>query len=524
MHSTIRLFRSIFAAAVFAAAMTAMMTMTMLPAAHAQVIEEDEVYSTPGKGDFFGRLSAVNAFGGSAQVLNQAVQVGYDTSFAGEKGRFYFSGLGSNTELELDLKLESSCRQNQRCFDEEGGMDERTITVEEEVFDVRDAFIQFDLPGGFEFAFGRRRIAWGQFDLFSPINLALPITPQSAEPVIDKISSLVAQDQVGLAWFPGERIEIQAYHFFSTRLDPLVKQVIENREEERFYNPSGEFGTRRVEENDVTDHEQSGARIVFYPGWGIFGFTYLTGRDSLSFGEDLATLQDSFEVGSDTIYNVRNHTDLPEATSYGFELAIPSGNWVWKLEYLLQESFTDFSGVYSTRIPTTFLDTDPVAKFYKAVANAARGADKNKLFIPIDRTLIAFGADAETANWRFNLSLLALDETYDADDEKLLDMQDQAFGEVERGTLFAPTFNIARYMGGNKEKELGFLAGFLGTYFGGSLYYTSTIGDNFRWTLGAEAFSNLRDDLVADTDPQGGNRYELADISAGARFSFIYNF
>ena len=83
--------------------------------------------------------------------------------------------------------------------------------------------------------------------------------------------------------------------------------------------------------------------------------------------------------------------------------------------------------------------------------------------------------------------------------------------------------NIARYIGGNKEKEAGFLAGFLGTYFGASLYYTSTIGDNFRWTLGVEGFSNLRDDLAADTNAD--NRYELADdFSTGGRFSFIYNF
>ncbi|MGR3915064.1 MAG: hypothetical protein OD918_11250 [Gammaproteobacteria bacterium] len=523
MQLATNLFRIMFPAA--ALAMLAMMTMP--PAAHAQVIEEDAVYSTPGKGDFFGRVSAVSSFGGSTQVLNQALQVGYDTSFAGESGRFYFSGLGSNTELDLDLELRSSCRTQPRCFMEEGGMTERNISIKENVFDVRDAFIQFDLPGSLEVALGRRRIAWGQFDLFSPINLALPITPQSAEPVIDKISSLVAQDQIGLAWFPGERVEIQAYHFYSTRLDPLVKKFIDNNEDEEFYDPdSGTFGTRLTEQNDVTDHEQSAARIVFYPSWGIFGFTYLTGRDSLSFGADLATLDDVISLSDSTIYNVSNHTDLPEAKSYGFELAIPSGNWVWKFEYLLQESFTDIGDGYSLRIPKDFLGSDARAAFYDAVADATvRGADADKLYIPIDRTLIAFGADAETDNWRFNLSLLVLDETYSEADERLLDLDDRAFGEIERGTLFAPTFNIARYMGGNKQKELGVLAGFLGTYFGGSLYYTSTIGDNFRWTLGAEAFSNLRDDLAADTNPRGGSRYELADdISAGGRFSFIYNF
>ncbi|MDA7995817.1 MAG: hypothetical protein MPK01_06060, partial [Gammaproteobacteria bacterium] len=197
----------------------------LLAPAHAQVIEEDEVYSTaPARGDFFGRLSGVSAPGSSTTALYQALQIGYDTAFAGESGRFYFSGLGSNTDLDLDLVLKDSSKQERnqacitpssaKCMELRGLEDEQTITIAESAFDVRDAFLQFDLPGAMEFTLGRRRLSWGQFDLFSPINLALPLTPQSAEPVIDKISSLVAQDQVGLAWFPGERMEIQAYQFY----------------------------------------------------------------------------------------------------------------------------------------------------------------------------------------------------------------------------------------------------------------------------------------------------------------------
>ncbi|MDA7955908.1 MAG: hypothetical protein MPK11_02910 [Gammaproteobacteria bacterium] len=520
----------------------------LLAPAHAQVIEEDEVYSTaPARGDFFGRLSGVSAPGSSTTALYQALQIGYDTAFAGESGRFYFSGLGSNTDLDLDLVLKDSSKQERnqacitpssaKCMELRGLEDEQTITIAESAFDVRDAFLQFDLPGAMEFTLGRRRLSWGQFDLFSPINLALPLTPQSAEPVIDKISSLVAQDQVGLAWFPGERMEIQAYQFYGVHLDPLIERILELQQEngDELYSPTGaSLPSPTKEPNDFTDHDQTGGRILFYPGWGILGFTYLDGVDTLSFGEDLAKAE--LVNGATDVYNVINNTDLPEAESFGFELAIPAGNWTWKFEYLQQESFTDISGVVGGEFITRMIGTPPEPftpsgqAFYNAVFNAdmrsGGAADVGKLYVPVERTLIAFGADVETDNWRLNLMILGIDQSFDTKDEELLKLGDAAFGTSasDRESQVAPTINIARYLDGDKQRETGFLAGFLGTYFGASFYYTSTIGDNFRWTLSAEAISNLRDDLAAETNADG-NRYELADdISSGGRFSFIYNF
>ncbi|MDA7995816.1 MAG: hypothetical protein MPK01_06055, partial [Gammaproteobacteria bacterium] len=231
-----------------------------------------------------------------------------------------------------------------------------------------------------------------------------------------------------------------------------------------------------------------------------------------------------------------NNTDLPEAESFGFELAIPAGNWTWKFEYLQQESFTDISGVVGGEFITRMIGTPPEPftpsgqAFYNAVFNAdmrsGGAADVGKLYVPVERTLIAFGADVETDNWRLNLMILGIDQSFDTKDEELLKLGDAAFGTSasDRESQVAPTINIARYLDGDKQRETGFLAGFLGTYFGASFYYTSTIGDNFRWTLSAEAISNLRDDLAAETNADG-NRYELADdISSGGRFSFIYNF
>ena len=64
------------------------------------------------------------------------------------------------------------------------------------------------------------------------------------------------------------------------------------------------------------------------------------------FRPDLATVETrEAEPPSDAIaYNIRRHTDLPEATNYGVEIAVPYGQWVYKLEVLHQESFVSLNG------------------------------------------------------------------------------------------------------------------------------------------------------------------------------------
>lgn len=497
---------------VLASALFALLGMSMLAAApaRAQIIEEDEVYSEKALGDFFGRASAAFSGGGSVSANYQALQVGFDTAFARERGRLYFSGLGSNAEVDMNLSRKSSCRNDCATKNPET---EQTLSTKENAFDVRDAFLQFDLADSLEFTLGRRRVSWGQFDLFSPVNLVLPLTPQSAEPVIDKVNSLVAQDQAALSLFPFERMEINVYQFFNTRLDPLIEKFIEQDQDG--------MGAETVER--ITDHDQFGARVMFYPSWGVFGFSYLDGVDALAYGSDLATLSSmaatSPEAGTE--YTKVDNPDLPEAKSYGFELAIPAGDWVWKLEVLQQESTVDLAGS-NDFIPTAGASTS-LARYYNAVlTDARRGANAGNLYTEITRTLVGLGFDVDGDFWRVNLGIIAF--LQDFEEDYLIELEEAANFDEGRDDQFAPVFNIARYIGGNKNKELGALAGFFGSYLGASTYYTSTIGDNFRWTLGAEAISNLRDDLLLDTNAND-DAYELEDdFSIGGRFSFIYSF
>ena len=488
------------------------------------IIDEGDGQQGASSSGFFGTF--VSAIGGGSNhlVSYQALELGVDKRFAQDRGQFYFSGIAANSMVELDLELEGSV--DQRDSEER----EITLDIDENEFDIRDAFLQYDVGDNFVFSIGRRRVAWGQFELVSPMNFVLPLTPQTAELTSGKIDFVVPQDQISLSWF-SERVEFQMYYFFTTQIDWLVEDVLEGESIDQIFTRVTSTMTVSdvaVDSEDFEKHEQYALRLLFYADWGTIGLTYHKGRDTLIFDSRLATLHCDNRMSVATTacephqaINLRRHVDLSETENFGVEMAFPTGDWVVKFEILFQETVADLEG-----FTVTDGNVNSPARVYlnNIIAN-----NDGELFMPVDRTVMAIGADADKDKWRFNLALTYIDEQLNGDNaSEIMEMEDQLFG-IDRGSVVFPTMNIARYIGGDKRQEVGFLGGFLGAYAGFSVYYKGAVGDNFSWTLGGEAIRSLRDDLLAETggdDPNiDYNRYEIADdFSVGLRLSFVYNF
>ncbi|MDA8008080.1 MAG: hypothetical protein MPJ81_07765, partial [Gammaproteobacteria bacterium] len=235
------------------------------------------------------------------------------------------------------------------------------------------------------------------------------------------------------------------------------------------------------------------------------------------------------------IYNVFSNANLFPTENYGIELAIPRGDWVWKFEMLYSDTTVDLQAFSSAILVNAQGEAegnpdDTLAQarldYYRAINNR-KGFNKaglpnaGSLSMDATRTITAIGADTDGDKWRLNLTMLYLNETWE--DESLRKLQDAAEGADEgAGATFAPAFNVARYLDPDKNREIGVLGGFVGTYFGLAVYRSSLINEKFRWTIGLEAVSNLRDELAAESQ---SIRYELEDeISFGARLSVIYDF
>jgi len=474
--------------------------------------------------NFFGEAGFTAAAGSSHQRGFVSLEVGYDGRFAGERGRVFVSAIASQSDIELDLELKS------RAQNDPNNTAPQDLTLEEDSGDVdlSDAYLQY-AAGDFVFTAGRARVSWGQFNLVSPVNLALPVTPQSNEASVRKVNLLVPQDQVSFSWLPHERVEVQGYHFFSTNIDSLVEDVTRKRGMDRTVTwgdidgmgSMGEVGMDSpTDRRDLTRHSHNAARLMFYPDWGTMGFTWHEGRKALAFSSNLATVTKT-EVAAgamdNNVFNVRRHVDFPEADNFGFELAVPAGQWTWKFEMLYQETEVDLEG-YSIA-----MGDNPMGLLgdYKTYFDAVIEDNAGKLYIPVDRYIFGIGAESDRDDWRFDFSLFAIDDRFDGDAQRLIDLEEAAGFDTDRDTLVFPAVSVARYLGGDKSREAGVLAGFLGAYFGVSAYYTATIGDDFRWTAGVEAASSLRDQFLSERE----DRYELADdLSAGFRVSAIYSF
>jgi len=511
-------------------AVTLTLTAALLLAGVAQaqiVIEESGDDGGRGLSDnFFGEVGFTGAAGSSHQRTFGSVEIGYDGTFADDRGRVFLSAIASNSDIELDLELKSSARtraDTTNALPRSNTPSTRTLKEDSSNFDLGDAYVRYELPGNFVFTAGRARVSWGQFNLVSPVNLALPVTPQSNEASVRKVNLLVPQDQVSFSWYPNERIEFQGYYFFSTNIDPLVEEVTRNRGSDRIiFNYGDQVGEEARDEPadrlDLTRHSHRAARLMFYPDWGTLGFTWHKGRKALAFSSNLATVDAPMLNSNHDIYNVRRHVDFPEADNFGFEFAIPAGQWIWKFEMLYQDTVVDLEG-FSIAINRS--ETLPTLIGNRDYFDAVRRRNNGKLYIPVDRYIIGIGPESDRDKGRFDLSLFVIDDRFDSTGDELIRLERAAGFETDRDTLIFPAISVARYIGGNKEREAGVLAGFLGAYFGVSTYYTAKIGDDFRWTAGVEAASSLRDQFLSERE----DRYELADdLSAGFRLSVIYNF
>ena len=521
---------------------------------YGQVIEEeDDGYRRSSTADkFFGTAGTVFVNGSSTRASYQSLELGYDTPFAQERGRFYFSGVGTHTNLELDLELnEDGVRQNNVQKNAEGGLPQKvTRELDEGNFEIKDAFVQYNFSDNLQFSTGRRRITWGQFELLSPVNLALPLTPQTTEPITGKINTVVPQDQVSFTWLPSDRVEVQGYYFPTTNIDFLVENVLAEDDMDSVYLKTGTTvdtspSPQASDQQDLTDHSAFAARVLFYFNWGTLGFTYHDGNDPLVFNRpDLATLElltdgpTNDPTDDETIsraYNVRRHTDLHEVENYGIELAIPRGKWVYKFEMLYQETTASLNGQsrYFDSVPAAAAGTSANTRLRRAEYEYFEAvlSNKNQFYVPIERQFISIGADSDRDNWRFNASLLTVKESYDSTADQLVKLEEAADFAIERGDpLILPVINVARYLGGNKEKEVGFVFGFIGVYAGTSVYYASRIGENFRWLASLESVSNLRDQLVSESDDPDkpkldSDDYQLTErMSTGFRVNLIYDF
>ncbi len=484
----------------------------------------------------------------------------FDNKYKGV--RLVLDGLYEKVDISFQQTLESQGVGG-------GAAETRTLTHSRSKVRPNDAYVAWDVNNYFTLSGGLKRITWGQFEPFSPVNFAFPMNVSSTGITFSKLKSAIPQEFVGLEVFPTSWISLESYYMPSVRVDDLMKGLI-NDPGDNFVVADENFDeVNQVETLDTArsdyfhnqnweSEDQFGARVMFYPDWGSFGFSYFDGYQA-SFGEtrfsEIGTALDArtgdvfafsqdgvggfsgIEQGDNFFFN-KSAQGLAEQKMIGFEMSVPVNKFTWKFEFARFESQYSLED-YSTSDMNHFLNgKTPVGFSGNAEAaseffNFVKDDNAGKFYIPYHYNIAALGFDADLERWLINFTLYAINEEFDSKYQQLLNNQKEAYPHLNNddssGEVF-PMLNIARYLDYSKTGMVGVAGGIIGNGMGFALYYNQEFKEAFTLGLALVSMEYFSDDVIedsgnGDTGVTNTTQYKkTSDTSNGVVFSLGYKF
>ena len=419
----------------------------------------------------------------------------------------------------------------------------RQFEIKDFETELREAYFDLDVGSFALFSAGKKLNAWGQFELFSPIDtFTLPKKYTTAGLSFSKLDDQLPQDTAQLNFYVGDLAELQLYHFPSIEIDPFFEGLPEQFKQYDIpiKKESGNISVGYEPQNyaplEPLDDAVQAARLLFYPSWGILGLTYYKGFKD--YPSVLGRLKDVSIDGS-TYHYVEEREEYTENNVLGIEMAIPIGRWTWKLEHarVLDNKFYspllqtyDFRGeVYNTTGRNSYYNS--FEEELNNLANWIENENDGEANYDYQTAFTALGVDADLDRWKYNLVLWVFQFLYDskAQEARRLEAElDQARGDTPEdfpSTFAFPTFNITQYYNKKKTALGGFAFGFLPQGAGASLYFNFDFFESLKTAFALEAVQYRGDFAIFDSII-GGKAYELegGGVSAGFRFGFLYQF
>ena len=309
---------------------------------------------------------------------------------------------------------------------------------------------------------------------------------------------------------------MQLYLFPTVQVDPLFHEVVKELRSNRFLplNPGAEQAvfdhrTRRVADPspDLEDHRQYALRLLYYTPRSTVGLTLFRGRDSLFYNQfrRLNRQEGEDEQGNPVVaYDVSRHADLAVNDALGLEMATIRGKWIWKLEYTYGQTFSDLDGS-SQRTGGTA--DRPLSAIRQQYYDAIIADNRSRLYLPINRHMLAIGANRELGEWRLDLGVVMLRERLRKGDD-LKRLEDSVFDDSGLLEEILPSVHITRFLGSYQQSQLGMGMGFFGSALGATAYFRQRRGDNFQWQAGLQITRSLGDRLISRIDDDN-DRYDL---------------
>lgn len=471
--------------------------------------------------------------------------------FDGKKNGFrvVFDGIAEKTKITLSQnKINSDFCIDDNC---NNLPENRTISYSDSNFRIQDSFVSYDIGSFATISGGKKRIVWGQFEPFSPTNMAFPINISITNPSYSKLNGAIGQEFIGLEIYPSSNVKIENYIIPRYSFDRLTSSYLKRGNSYHEATPNGdniEYSIQnfRNGQSEEVDDPGYASRIGFYPEWGTVAFSFAKGYDSIfkinkttirpllnQDGSEYSFGADNFAFNEgDNYYTLNSRPTLSEQKMYGFELAIPVDKATFKFEVASFDKFYELSYGNSQVLSRALNGYDSAPGFSgnftaaKNLANWAYKENNGKLYFPYKQILSAAGFDLKLDRWMINAAILYRYNYIESKYQKHLDFAKEAFPNLNEDNIprVFPMLNVARYLGERKSALLGVGAGVIGNGTGVGVYFSKDFFEAFSIHLTAMKIKYFSDSQVEDLAASSQN-YEkqngyVNSYGAAIKYSF----
>ncbi len=411
------------------------------------------------------------------------------------------------------------------------------------------AYVDVDLDTA-ELSFGRKKVLFGQFDVFSPVDFFLPIDFSGSTLSLNRVDNRLPQWLASANFYLPNSTELSYYYFPRLTLDAFSRDL-----QSGIPYDDENFGRRTVPFSSPKDEAQHALRLLQTGSDLIWGLTYYRGfqqfpaeRARIARSGDGRLLCRVLPGGRDRggpvtsqeqCYRRRGGEDsdapgelfgvpapqLEPREALGFEMALPLDKFTLKFEVTVEEAIEEF-GSDIPRDP----DGEP-SRAGRRFLDWVIGENDGRFWIRGDLIGLGAGLDYDSDDWLFNFNLLYYPSLYDEASQRGRDLAVRAeladpFGE--RRVL--PTINVLRRFGDDREQSLGFAAGLIGFAAGFTFYYLDDSIENFQYGFSLDGLiyiSNVQflDDAdEAEEDPLVESSLDVEDLSLSLRAYLRYSF
>ena len=394
-------------------------------------------------------------------------------------------------------------------------------------FKIDELLIESKLGKSATLSIGQQTIVWGQFDIFSPVDLLLPFEFSSSSLGLSKIDNRLPQPTAKLSIYPKESVEIEAYYFPKLIIDDLNKSLLDEPIIHNSLNLAENNYTETLVHSSKQNSniEQYALRVLYYPNWGTIGITFYDGW--WQFAEmhySNVHFQDSRNkrsYSSDLFYGLKRRQ------AWGIEVAKPIGNTIYKLEAVYVDGYRRLYTLDDSYDKNSDLFQDHILPYQNWVENK----NQSKTFIKSKMTMISTGFDANWDNWTVNANIGKIFFLTNSSEKEGIGLSKSIENVLEAEPYWMDKYeitgsiNIMKYLADDYTKKAGIAAGMLGNGAGVSIYYTNEIFESFTICLSYQylaLLSQLNSKTILTEDGLKEEEKSIIEPTIAVGFNYLF--